>query len=267
MGAEALLDWPFTRWREQGEACGRESGVRRLPCKLCGGNAVTLYHLAIECRHREMVSARAAMWEGVQHLTTSTWEDGVAIIEGRAKPTFRTLDTRGWHPPPGAMERIASTLSRRHFRESDGGKFLAYWTLMAVPWGRFACAAASRRCASFAGPPTLMGELFDALTVRQGVLRELAVRWLKWSDSHIHRLARAWRQAHTMRLRTPQTVPTTTADQRGDSVRIPKRPEAGRAALMSNDSGGGTTSRRPSETYRQAVSTRYARDAHTPHTR
>ena len=272
MGAEALLDWPFTRWREQGEACGRESGVRRLPCKLCGGSSVTLYHLAIECRHREMVSARAAMWEGIQHLTTSTWEDGVAIIEERAKPTFHTLDTRGWHPPPGGTERIASTLSRRHFRESDGGKFLAYWTLMAVPWGRFACAAASRRCASFAGPPTLMGELFDALTVRQGVLREMAVRWLKWSDSHIHRLAHAWRQATTMRLRTPQTVPTTTADHRVDSlpsVCIAKRPHAGRSAVMStsNDSGGGNTSRRPSEIHRKAVPTRYVRDAHTPHTR
>lgn len=113
----------------------------------------------------------------------------------------------------------------------------------------------------------LMGELFDALTVRQGVLRELAVRWLKWSDSHIHRLARAWRQATTMRLRTPQTVPTTTADQRGDTVRISKRPEANRAALMSNNSGGGTTSRRSSEIHHETVPTRYVRDAHTPYTR
>ena len=80
-------------------------------------------------------------------------------------------------------------------------------TLLATPWGRRACAAAARRNESFNGPPTLMGELFDALTVRQGVLRELAARWLTWSNGHIHKIARIWQQSTEMRLRTPQTIP------------------------------------------------------------
>jgi len=207
LGAEALLDWPFTRWREQGQASGHEQGVSKLSCKLCGSESVTLYHLAIECRHREMVAMRRSMWTGIQELTMATWEAGVAIVECRGKPTYRTLDARGWRPPKKATLHLSEALGESSFQESEGGKFLAYWTLLATPWGRRACAAAARRNESFNGPPTLMGELFDALTVRQGVLRELAARWLTWSNGHIHKIARIWQQSTEMRLRTPQTIP------------------------------------------------------------
>ena len=140
-----------------------------------------------------MLALRHEMWSGISETTKATWEMGAAIIEERAEtPAYGTLDTHGYTVPLAAGACMGLALACPLFRESDGGKFLAYWTLMATTWPRHPCAV--QPDVSFA-VPALIGAMFDALSVRQGVLRRMAVTWLTWSDSHINRLARAFRAA------------------------------------------------------------------------
>jgi len=170
---------------------GREVGIRPRPCCLCGGPEETIYHLALECPHADMLALRTSMWIGMSETVKSTWESGAAIIEERAEtPSYGTLDTQGYAVPPAAGALLGLCLACPAFRASEGGKFLAYWTLMATTWPCHPCAAQPDSSYSV---PALLGAMFDALSVRQGVLRRLAVTWLTWSNSHLHLLARAYR--------------------------------------------------------------------------
>jgi hypothetical protein len=184
---------PRTAKTHKPASSGREGGVRPRPCCLCCGPEETIYHLALECPHADMLALRREMWSGVSETIKSTWEAGAAIIEERAEtPSYGTLDAQGYTVPFAAGACLGLALACPSFRESDGGKFLAYWTLMATTWPRHPCAA--QPDVSFA-VPALIGAMFDALSVRQGVLRRMAVTWLTWSDSHINRLARSFRAA------------------------------------------------------------------------
>ena len=167
LGDEALHRPPFAL-----EPTPYAARFARHTCRACGAPEESLWHVVTECP--AFTTWRANCQKSLQDLCTDLWNDGCAILAHAGRPTPAT--------PEALSDFISDGIATAHERA-----FLLYWTLSATPWP----ASAAHTPPGNPSFPIVesLGALFDALSVRPGLLRSWASLWLSWSHTHICLLA------------------------------------------------------------------------------
>ena len=150
------------------------------PCALCGAAECSIFLLISDCPHPSMIDSRASLLSRLKEALQRLLNFMKGLLRKDARPPL-TADQEA------ALSNLQKLCPSSPFELSEV-HFVSYYILMGYPWPRRVVPPVYHLASAF-------GAFFDVTTAPDRDMRELADFWLDWSDTSLHKLGKAYRNA------------------------------------------------------------------------
>ena len=150
------------------------------PCKLCGAEGCSIFHLISDCPHQAMSQCRVMLFSRLKEVLQRLLNFTRDLLRKDARPSLTPEEDLALGTLRDFSPSSPSQISEVHF--------ILYYVLMGYPWPKRVVPPAFRLASG-------LGAIFDVTTASDRDLREVADFWLDWSETSLHKLGKIYRNA------------------------------------------------------------------------